>query len=186
MFSILRTTILRSLADVLLGRSRAALLSLLFGHADEWFHLRQIARESGMSAGTAHRELGVMVFNACCAGSIAVWPTRRSRDSVTKAASPRHTTRCCGSQLSRCAQQAIAPAKTSPDHAITLQALPLTLGVDVDITIQLDAYRRKRNLAAYEGDDSVSEGDLAALFAAVTQIKAQLIAWLKARHPEFL
>ena len=57
----MRTTILRSVADVLLGRSRAALLSLLFGHADEWFHLRQIARESGMSAGTAHRELGVMV-----------------------------------------------------------------------------------------------------------------------------
>ena len=80
--------------------------------------------------------------------------------------------------------------RTSQDqsghHAITLQALPLTLGVDADITIQLDAYRRKRNLAAYEGDDSVSEGDLAALFAAVTQIKAQLIAWLKARHPEFL
>ena len=67
---------------------------------------------------------------------------------------------------------------------MTLQALPLTLGVD--ITIQLDAYRRKRNLAAYEGDDSISEGDLAALFAPVTQLKAQLIAWLKARHPEFL
>lgn len=103
---------------------------------------------------------------------------------MTKAASPRHTTRCCVSQLSRRAQQAIAPAKVS--QVTTLQALPLTLGVDADITIQLDAYRRKRNLAAYEGDDSVSEGDLAALSATVTQLKAQLIAWLKAWHPEFL
>ena len=50
-----------SLASALLGRSRAALLSFLFEHSDEWFHLRQIARETRISPGTAHRELGVLV-----------------------------------------------------------------------------------------------------------------------------
>jgi uncharacterized protein len=57
----MRTDNISSLAEALLGRSRAALLSMLFGHADEWFHLRQIARESGTSPGTAHRELGTLV-----------------------------------------------------------------------------------------------------------------------------
>ena len=33
-------------------------------------------------------------------------------------------------------------------HAITLQALPLTLGIDSDLLVQIDAFRRKRNLAA--------------------------------------
>ena len=51
--------------------------------------------------------------------------------------------------------------RTSPEqpghHAITLQALPLTLGTNADLTMQLDAFRRKRNLAACEGDDSVSD-----------------------------
>jgi predicted nucleotidyltransferase len=45
----------------LLGRTRAALLSLLLSHADEWFHLRQIARECATSPGTAHRELQSLV-----------------------------------------------------------------------------------------------------------------------------
>jgi predicted nucleotidyltransferase len=50
-----------TLADSLLGRTRAALLGHVLGHPDEWFHLRQIARESGASAGTAHRELNALV-----------------------------------------------------------------------------------------------------------------------------
>jgi len=58
---IMRTGNNASLASALLGRSRAALLSLLFEHPDEWFHLRQIARETGTSPGTAHRELGGLV-----------------------------------------------------------------------------------------------------------------------------
>lgn len=37
-------------------------------------------------------------------------------------------------------------------HAITLQSLPLTLGIDADLLAELDAFRRRRNLAAYEGD----------------------------------
>ncbi|HUF19678.1 MAG TPA: helix-turn-helix domain-containing protein [Burkholderiales bacterium] len=57
----MRTRLPASLADALLGRTRAALLALLLEHPDEWFHLRQIARESGASAGTAHRELQSLV-----------------------------------------------------------------------------------------------------------------------------
>ena len=57
----MRTSLPGTLADSLLGRTRAALLGHALGHPDEWFHLRQIARESGASAGTAHRELNALV-----------------------------------------------------------------------------------------------------------------------------
>jgi hypothetical protein len=71
-------------------------------------------------------------------------------------------------------------------HAITLQALPLTLGIDADLTIQLDAFRRKRNRAAYEGDDSVSATEVDELLAIVAALKQQLIAWLTTKHPDLL
>lgn len=57
----MRTKPVPTLADSLLGRTRAGLLAHVLGHPDEWFHLRQIARESGASAGTAHRELNALV-----------------------------------------------------------------------------------------------------------------------------
>jgi hypothetical protein len=71
-------------------------------------------------------------------------------------------------------------------HAITLQALPLTLGVESDLLVQIDAFRRKRNLAAYEGDDSVSNSDLAELLSIVDDLKRRLNAWLAAHHPALL
>jgi hypothetical protein len=80
--------------------------------------------------------------------------------------------------------------RTSPEqpghHAITLQALPLTLGTNADLTMQLDAFRRKRNLAAYEGDDSVSDRDLAELLTIVDELKPRLLAWLRKQHPDLM
>ena len=80
--------------------------------------------------------------------------------------------------------------RTSPEqpghHAITLQALPLTLGTGADLTAQMDAFRRKRNLAAYEGDDSVSDRDLAELMAILDELKPGLSQWLQKQHPELM
>lgn len=80
--------------------------------------------------------------------------------------------------------------RTSPEqpghHAITLQALPLTLGTNADLTTQLDIFRRKRNLAAYEGDDSVSDRDLAELLATVDALRPRLLAWLRKEHPDLM
>ncbi len=44
--------------EVLFGVARRRVLALLFGHADEAYHLRQVVRETGLSAGGVHRELG--------------------------------------------------------------------------------------------------------------------------------
>jgi len=45
------------LADVLFGRTRGAILALLYGHADQSFYTRQIARELDASVGAIQREL---------------------------------------------------------------------------------------------------------------------------------
>ena len=83
-----------------------------------------------------------------------------------------------------------AGCRTSPEqpghHAITLQALPLTLGTSVDMMAQMDAFRRKRNLAAYEGDDSVSDRDLAELMAILDELKPRLFQWLQKQHPQLM
>ena len=47
-----------SLSKVLFGESRKAILSLLYGHADEQFYLREIVRRAGTGIGATQRELG--------------------------------------------------------------------------------------------------------------------------------
>src|SRR5437588_89998 len=45
------------LADLLFGRTRGAVLALLYGRADQSFYTRQIAREVDASVGAVQREL---------------------------------------------------------------------------------------------------------------------------------
>ena len=49
------------LAEVLFGKNRRRVLSLLLGHADEAFYLRQIVRASGGGVGAIQRELRQLV-----------------------------------------------------------------------------------------------------------------------------
>jgi uncharacterized protein len=44
-------------ADLLFGRTRGAVLALLYGHVDQSFYTRQIAREVDASVGAVQREL---------------------------------------------------------------------------------------------------------------------------------
>jgi len=46
-----------SLADLIFGRTRGAILALLYGRADQTFYTRQIAREVASSVGAVQREL---------------------------------------------------------------------------------------------------------------------------------
>jgi len=47
----------KKLSSVLFSKSRRAVLSLLYGHADESFYLRQIVRLTGIGLGPIQREL---------------------------------------------------------------------------------------------------------------------------------
>jgi len=55
---IMDTTFTSSaLSSVLFSKSRRAVLSLLYGHADESYYLRQIVRQTGLGLGPIQREL---------------------------------------------------------------------------------------------------------------------------------
>lgn len=47
----------KSLSSILFGKARQAVLSLIYGHADESYYLRQIVRETGLGLGPVQREL---------------------------------------------------------------------------------------------------------------------------------
>ena len=49
------------IGEVLFGRTRRAVLALLYGHADEEFYLREIIRAAGAGQGAMQRELGLLV-----------------------------------------------------------------------------------------------------------------------------
>lgn len=46
-----------NLSAVLFGKTRRAILSLLYGHTDESFYLRQIAKVTGTGLGAVQREV---------------------------------------------------------------------------------------------------------------------------------
>jgi uncharacterized protein len=52
------STLQTGVGNVLFGRTRSAVLALLYGRADQSFYIRQIAREAGASVGAVQRELG--------------------------------------------------------------------------------------------------------------------------------
>jgi len=70
------------LADLLFGRTRGAILALLYGHADQTFYTRQIAREVDASIGAVQRELenlskvGLIIRNSL--GSQVFYQANRS------------------------------------------------------------------------------------------------------------
>jgi predicted nucleotidyltransferase len=47
----------KNLSSILFGKARRAVLSLLYGHSDESFYLRQIVRATGVGLGPVQREL---------------------------------------------------------------------------------------------------------------------------------
>jgi predicted nucleotidyltransferase len=53
---IMSTSIL-ALGDLIFGQTRGSILALLYGHPDERFFTREIARHSGASVGSVKREL---------------------------------------------------------------------------------------------------------------------------------
>ncbi len=68
-------------------------------------------------------------------------------------------------------------------HQTALQTLPLTIGLPNERLIVLDALRKQRNLADYQGD-SVPEQTAAECFGQAQQLLAEVKAWLAAHKPK--
>ncbi|OGA14244.1 MAG: DNA-binding protein [Betaproteobacteria bacterium RIFCSPLOWO2_02_FULL_63_19] len=67
-------------------------------------------------------------------------------------------------------------------HQTALQTLPLTIGLPKERMIVLDALRKQRNLADYEGD-SVPKQTALECFGQARQVLADVKAWLATQKP---
>lgn len=63
-------------------------------------------------------------------------------------------------------------------HQIAIQALPKTIGLDIDTMIVLDALRKQRNLSDYEGDP-ISDGAVDACIENAIQLYGRVAGWIK-------
>lgn len=72
-------------------------------------------------------------------------------------------------------------------HYRTLQALPLILGKEKeDDADYLDTCRTKRNIVKYDYVGSVTESDANELIEFVSDLKNDVINWLKKVHPQLI
>jgi len=70
-------------------------------------------------------------------------------------------------------------------HQTALQTLPLTIGLASERMIVLDALRKQRNLADYEGS-AVAAGTVTECIAQAKRLHADVKAWLAANKPDLL
>lgn len=70
-------------------------------------------------------------------------------------------------------------------HQTALQALPLTLGIDQDTVIVLDALRKQRNLSDYEGNP-ITDAAVAESIARAEALLAYTDQWLAKQRPDLI
>jgi len=70
-------------------------------------------------------------------------------------------------------------------HATILQSLPKTLGMPAGRLAVLDTLRRKRNLAAYIGED-IDEGSVKKCVQEAERLRDDVTTWMAASHPELI
>lgn len=78
------------------------------------------------------------------------------------------------------------PATSEPGHHQTLiQSLPLTLGVDDEIWVVLDALRRQRNASDYTGQP-ITAAAVTECLSHARALRAEVLSQLRARQPDLL
>lgn len=70
-------------------------------------------------------------------------------------------------------------------HQTALQALPLTMGLDKDTVIVLDALRKQRNLGDYEGNP-VTDAAVVECLKRAEALLAHTQQWLAKQRPDLL
>ncbi len=77
------------------------------------------------------------------------------------------------------------PTSKPGHHQTAIQALPLTMGIEQQTVVILDALRKQRSLNDYEGDP-ISEASLSACLSQAEMLLAHTRSWLEQRHPELI
>lgn len=78
-------------------------------------------------------------------------------------------------------------AEREAHHYRTIAALPLVLGEQGRAhSDYLDRCRRKRNVVQYDRAGAASESEADELMAFTRELRAEVLAWLRANHPNLL
>jgi hypothetical protein len=77
-------------------------------------------------------------------------------------------------------------ASREAHHYRVVESLSLTIGLEPALVQQLDQFRRKRNLLAYERAGLTSRQEADAMRALAAELYERVSAWLSAQHPGLL
>lgn len=118
----------------------------------------------------------------------ALAAARRSlKDARVQEISPETRFDAAYSAIMQTALAALMASGYRPDtnqpghHATVLQTLPKTVGLPAGRLAMLDTLRRKRNLAAYMGED-VDEGSVNQCVKEAERLHEEVMAWLADPH----
>lgn len=71
-------------------------------------------------------------------------------------------------------------------HYRVIQSLAHTIKADPGLIIQLDKFRKKRNIGNYERAGAVSDQEAKEMFALAKNLRDEVEKWLRLNHPELL
>lgn len=71
-------------------------------------------------------------------------------------------------------------------HYRVIQSLEYTIGADAKVIAELDAFRKKRNIANYEFSGAISEKEASRMKALAANLRAEVERWMRKEHPELL
>jgi hypothetical protein len=71
-------------------------------------------------------------------------------------------------------------------HYRVIQALAYTIKADASLIVQLDKFRKKRNIGSYERAGVVSDQEAKEMFVLAKNLRNEVEKWLRSNHPELL
>lgn len=90
----------------------------------------------------------------------------------------------------QCATAALAAAGyragRQNHHLWVIQSLAYTIEADEELVVQLDAFRKKRNVGDYERSGSVSQSEAFEMVALARRLRQLVQNWLQRNHSELI
>jgi hypothetical protein len=71
-------------------------------------------------------------------------------------------------------------------HYRIIQSLAYTIGAGAELTVRLDAFRKKRNISDYERSGAVSAQEADEMFVFARMLRKSVGEWLEKSHPKLL
>ena len=71
-------------------------------------------------------------------------------------------------------------------HRYLIESLHFTVQMDVKLVNQLDRFRKKRNISAYEQSETVSDREATAMINLAREVRSLVQVWLAKHHAELL